>query len=124
MGFSGLLETIMGIDKNIRFTLVSDFYGNTVCCRHREGVENYLTDYETSESLYNSAQMWKIRNEHSPKIGKGRYAFVEYGKISRLTMPLSEDRLLLVTIGNTENPMRLIEPILNQISYQEQVQLV
>lgn len=114
----------MEIDDNIRFTLVCDYYGNTVCSRHKEGVENYLADYETSQLLYSSAQMWKSRNEHSDKIGRGMYAFVEYGKICRLTLPLSEERLILVTIGKTENPMKLIEPILNKISYPEKSQMV
>jgi hypothetical protein len=115
--YSGVLESIMRLDKNIRFTLICDMYGNTVCCKHRDGVQNYLTDRETQEALYQSAQMWNLRRENSKKIGQGRYAFVEYEKICRFTMPFGEDRILLVTCDINENPMKIVKPIFNQIAY-------
>jgi len=116
MDYKILLETIMGCDKNIRFLLVSDMYGNIVRSLHREGEYNFLSEDETKDAIQNSAESWKIRKEHAAKIGKGKYALVEYEKISRITMPLSDDRLLLVTTDNEVSPLKIIEPILNQIS--------
>ena len=112
-----LLNTILDSDTNIRFLLVSDMYGNIVNSSHREGEKNFLSEDETKQSLVNSAESWRTRKDHSAKIGKGKYAFVEYEKICRITMPLDDDRLLLVTTDNKENPLKRVELILNQISH-------
>ncbi len=40
---------------------------------------------------------WKSRNEVSAKIGRGKYALVEYEKIKRITMPLDFDHILYIT---------------------------
>jgi len=116
-----MLKTIMDSDTNIRFSLVSDMYGNVETCRHREGEDNFLTEKETKDAIQYSADAWRIRRENSAKIGKGKYALVEYEKISRVTMPLSDERLLLVTIDNNQNPMKRIQLILNQVSYPKNV---
>lgn len=116
MDYSSLLDTIMSTNKDIRFSLVSDMYGNVVTCRHREGEQNLLSDEETRDSLRYSAEAWKVRNEHAKKIGRGKYAFVEYEKISRITLLLSEDRFLLITADRKDNSIDIIKPILNKIS--------
>ena len=46
----------------------------------------------------------------------GKYALVEYEKITRLTMPIDEDNLLLVTADSTKSPMKIIDTILSIIS--------
>ena len=117
-----MLKTIMDSDPDIRFSLVSDMYGNVVTCKHREGEGNFLTEKETKDAIQYSAEAWRIRREHAAKIGKGKYALVEYEKISRITMPLSDDRLLLVTIDNNQNPLKRIELILNQVSHPKNIE--
>ena len=107
----------MDSDKHIRFSLVSDMYGNIINSKHRDGEHNLLSEDETKEALEYSAESWRIRGEHANKIGKGKYALVEYEKISRITMPLGDDRLLLVTTDNEQSPVKRIELILNQIAH-------
>ena len=116
MKYNVLLETIMRSDKGIRFSLVSDKYGNIITCRHRVGESNFLTEDETKDSLHYSVECWKIRKQHAKKIGIGKYAMVEYEKIIRLTMPIDDENLLLITADNTKSPMKIIDPILNIIS--------
>jgi len=38
-----------------------------------------------------------LRNSLASKVGKGKYAMAEYEKIKRITVPLDNDHLLLVT---------------------------
>jgi len=116
MKYNVLLETIMSSDKDIRFSLISDKYGNVITCRHRKGENNFLTEDETTDSLHYSVESWKIRKQHAKKIGMGKYALVEYEKITRLTMPIDEDNLLLVTADSTKSPMKIIDHILSIIS--------
>jgi len=116
MRYNVLLETIMSSDKGIRFSLVSDKYGNIITSRQRAGESNFLSQDETKDSLHYSVESWKIRKQHAKKIGVGKYAMVEYEKIIRLTMPIDDENLLLITADNTKSPMKIIDPILNIIS--------
>ena len=119
MDYTPLLDKIMGLDKNIRFSLICDMHGNVVNTRHREKLENYLTENETKDALQYSVESWRVRNHHSKKIGKGKFAFVEYEKLRRITMPLNEDRMLLVTVDKDGENYEIIDRILNQIRHPE-----
>jgi len=110
MDYTPLLDKIMGLDKNIRFSLISDMHGNIVNTRHREKLENYLTENETKDALQYSVESWRVRNQ---------FAFVEYEKLRRITMPLNEDRMLLVTVDKDGENYEIIDRILNQIRHPE-----
>jgi hypothetical protein len=43
------------------------------------------------------------------KVGKGRYAMAEYQKIKRITFPLEENHLLLVTTELDANHHKIIQ---------------
>ena len=90
-------KDIVNIDPNIRLVTICDSDGKTMYSRHRQGVENLLTPEETKKSLEMAMTGWKVRNELSHKIGKGRYVVAEYEKIKRITMPFGDDYLLYVT---------------------------
>ena len=117
MDFKLLIDQIIGIDQSIRFAIISDMYGNIVNTRHREGLENFLSDEETKDSLQYSVEAWRIRNQHAHKIGKGRYALVEYEKLRRITIPIGEDRILLITMDNVGNHFEVLTKILDQIKF-------
>jgi len=107
----------MNLDKKIRFSVICDMYGNIVLTRHREGLENFLTETETKDALQYAVEAWRIRYKHESKIGKGKFALVEYEKLRRITIPLSHERLLLITLDNSDNDFAVIENILNQIKF-------
>ena len=117
MDYQILIENIMKLDKKIRFVVICDMYANIVLTRHREGLENFLTEVETKDALQYAVEAWRIRHTHEPKLGKGKFALVEYEKLRRITIPLSHERLLLITLDNTENGFKVIENILNQIMF-------
>ncbi len=54
---------------------------------------------------------WQTRRKFSQKIGEGQYAMAVYGKIIRLTIPLNEDQILLVTLDNVLEAPKLIGDI-------------
>ncbi|MGI0086977.1 MAG: DUF6659 family protein [Nitrosotalea sp.] len=87
----------MGIDPKIRFATIFDMSGKVMYSSHREGTKNLLTHEESQKSLQLAINAWKSRNEVSDKIGKGKYALVEYEKIKRITMPLDSDHILYIT---------------------------
>jgi len=87
----------MDIDPKIRFATIFDTSGNVMFSEHRKGVENLLSSDESKSSLQFAINAWKSRNEVSDKIGKGKYALVEYEKIKRITMPLDAEHILYIT---------------------------
>ena len=107
----------MNLDKKIRFSVICDMYANIVITRHRDGLENFLTEAESKDALQYAVEAWRSRHQHENKIGKGKFALVEYEKIRRITIPLSHERLLLITLDNSDNDFAVIENILNQIKF-------
>lgn len=87
----------MEIDPKIRFATIFDMNGNIMYSSHRKGVQNLLSPEESKRSLQLAINAWKSRNEVSDKIGKGKYALVEYEKLKRITMPLDSDHILYLT---------------------------
>ena len=53
---------------------------------------------ETKDSLKRAIATWKVRDELSNKVGKGRYAIVGYDKIKRITVPLTNGHMLFVSV--------------------------
>ena len=115
MEFEHLLDRIMDLDPNIRHTRVCDMAGNVVSSRQRKGVVNLLTEEETRESLKYSVNSWKTRAQLAHKIGKGRYVLAVYEKLRRVTMPLGEDHLLLVSFDNKGGQMDIVEKLENEL---------
>jgi len=87
----------MALDPKIRFATIFDMNGNVMTSGHRKGVQILLSPEESQKSLQLAINAWKSRNEVSNKIGKGKYALVEYEKLKRITMPLDEDHILYIT---------------------------
>ena len=117
MDYKLLIDQVIDLDQSIRFAIISDMYGNIVNTRHREGLDNFLSDEETRDSLQYSVEAWRVRNKHANKIGKGRYALVEYEKIRRITIPIGEDRILLLTMDNVGNHFEVLGKILDQMKF-------
>jgi len=108
------IDRIMELDENIRFATIFDFDGNQKVTRTRKGISPYLTPDETKDTLKTSTNAWKSRMKHSDKIGKGLYILAVYEKLRRVTVPLKDNHLLLVTIDN-KGGKDIIDRILNQL---------
>jgi hypothetical protein len=115
MEFEHLLDRVMDLDKNIRHARVCDMNGNVVCSRQRPGVVNLLTEEETRESLKYSVNSWKVRAQLADKIGKGRYVLAVYEKLRRVTLPLDQNHLLLVSFDNKGGQMDIVEKLENEL---------
>jgi hypothetical protein len=97
MDYQSFQEKAMKISPSIRYATITDLNGRVKSSGHRKGVKNLLTTKESLQSLKSSANIWKARNQLSRKIGKGKYALAEYGKIKRIVIPLEKGHLLYLT---------------------------
>lgn len=111
-----ILENVMHTDKQIRYATIFDHEGREVSTRVRDEIEPFLDELDTKETLRYAANAWKIRRSFEPKIGKGRYVLAVYDKLRRLTMPVGDRYLLMVTWGIEGGSSQIIEHLENMFS--------
>jgi hypothetical protein len=116
MDYDSLCKQILNLDPKVRFAGICDDSGEIKYGGQREGVKNLLSPEETKKSNLQALARWGLRNALASKIGKGKYAMAEYEKIKRITVPLENDHLLLVTteveadhIGIINNVLKLVQ---------------
>ena len=116
MNYGNLCKAVINIDSNIRFAGICDESGEIKYGGQREGVEDMLSSEETRKSNLQALARWGLRNSLSSKIGKGKYAMAEYEKIKRITIPLDDDHLLLITTEVQADHSKIISNTLKFLS--------
>ncbi len=107
-----MCKDILNLDPKIRFVGICDDTGEIRYARQREGVNNLLSAEETKKSNVAALARWGLRKSLAPKTGKGIYAMAQYEKIKRVTVPLENDYLLLVTTEVEADHGRIIDSVL------------
>ena len=115
MDFNSLCKDIINLDSKVRYAAVCDDSGDVKYGGQREGITNLLSSEETKRSNLQALARWSLRNSLSSKIGKGQYAMAVYDKIKRVTFPLENDHLLLVTMEPDSNHDKIINGVLSLI---------
>ena len=115
MDYGKLCKEILDLDPKIRFAGICDDTGETKFGGQREGIKNLLSPEETKRSNLQALARWALRNSLSPKVGKGKYAMAEYEKVKRITIPLDNSHLLLVTTEVNADHSRLIDQVLKLV---------
>jgi hypothetical protein len=116
MDFDKLCKDTLALDPMIRFAGVCDDSGEIKFGGQREGVTNLLSKEETKRSNLQAIARWALRSSLAPKVGKGRYAMAEYQKIKRITFPLEESHLLLITTEVDADHNKIIQDVLSKLT--------
>ena len=106
-----ILEKIIQNENNVRFGAICNRHGEITTKNLRPGITSHLNEYETSKLLREAASSWHYRHQLSYKLGKGKFALAVYEKIIRLTIPLDQENLLLLTLNHFEDIPQLVENI-------------
>ena len=106
-----LVKKIVELDSSIRFGAISNRFGEIIAKFPRAGVTLHLNDYETSKLLREASSSWHYRHQLSFKLGKGIFALAVYEKLIRLTLPIDQENLLLLTLENFDNIPQLVENV-------------
>ena len=109
--YNQMCKLILKMD-NVRFAGICDATGEITYGGQREGVVRLLSSEETKRSLLQALARWKLRDELGTKSGRGKYAMAEYEKMKRITIPMDETHLLLVTTDVQANHSKIIEDVL------------
>ncbi len=109
--YQNLLKKIIQSNEAVRFTAICLNFGTITDKAQRDGVSLLLSERDTEKLVGEAIHSWQTRRKFSQKIGEGRYAMAVYDKIIRMTIPLNEFQILLVTLDNTLETPKLIDNI-------------
>jgi hypothetical protein len=117
MDYDSLCKHILNVDPKVRFAGICDDSGEIKYGGQREGIKNLLSPEETKRSNLQALARWGLRNALAAKTGKGKYAMAEYEKIKRITVPLENDHLLLVTTEVEADHRSIINNVLKLVQH-------
>ncbi len=115
MDFERLQKQVMSLDPDVRLAIILNRSGERVCGGYRENLKTFLTPDELSMVLFHACQRWEGRKHLVHKIGNARYSMTEYEKVKRMSFPLDENHMMLVSTGIAVDHTKIINDVLNLI---------
>ena len=94
LDYGQFFDRVMKIDPNIRLVAA---YDGKFRAKLREGIQRNLSDEEIKSSMIDAQNRWILRKNMSFKIGEPKFAMAQYGRVNRITIPLDDDRVILLT---------------------------
>lgn len=98
MDFESLYANIMKTDSTIRYAVVQNNTGEKICGGFRDNISPILNNEELKMMHYYASQRRHTRKNIEHKLGTTKYAMAEYDKLKRITFPINEKYLLLLTM--------------------------
>ena len=87
--FSAFTQSILNVDKSIRWVGITDQNGIIINERDRQGLDPLLTIEENHDFALNTITRHKTRLKFEPKMGELTYTFRRYTKMSRCLIPIN-----------------------------------
>ena len=111
MDIERICKDVLDIDEAIRFSMivrdgVKKFGG------YRYNTVGILDSEELDQSIWYAHERMAGRKIAEHKLGKTKYAMAEYEKVKRMTFPLDNKTLLLVSVDVDSDHNKIIKKIL------------
>jgi len=107
--YGKFFDEVLKLDENIRFVAV---YDGQLNAKFKEGIQGYFKEEEINSSLSDAQKRWASRKKLSFKIGEPKFAMAEYAKVNRITFPLDNDGIILVTTELGVDVSKLVDKII------------
>lgn len=115
MDFEKLFIDILKIDSTIRYAAIQTNTGEKIAGGFRENTTPILSDDELKMMHYYASQRWQTRKNIEHKLGHAKYALAEYDDIKRITFPIDEKYLLMLTTEIDADHTKIINTVLELI---------
>jgi len=116
MDFDKLFSDVLNIDSGIRYAAVQNNAGKIITGGFRENITPILNDEDLQMMHYYASQRWQTRKNIEHKLGSAKYAFAEYDEIKRISFPIDEKHLLMVTTQLNSDHTNVITKVLELIN--------
>jgi len=94
--FYAFTQSILNIDRSIRWVGITDQNGIIINERDRPRLEPLLTLEENYDFAINTIKRHKTRLKFEPKMGELTYTFRRYTRMSRCLIPINENKYYLI----------------------------
>ena len=106
--YGKFFDEVLRLDQNIRFVAIHD---GQFKAKYRIDTKGYFEEGEIKSSLSEAQSRWDSRKKLSFKIGEPKFAMARYGKINRITIPLGNEGVILVTTELGVNIDKLVDGV-------------
>jgi hypothetical protein len=97
-----MCKEILSADASIRFVGAANKLGKIIFAEYRQDIAPLLTREEAELSIVRSSLMMAMRKDQESKLGKNLYAVAAYEKVTRATVPLANNDLLMISFDKLE----------------------
>jgi len=94
--FYAFTQSILNIDRSIRWVGITDQNGIIINERDRPRLEPLLTLEENYDFAINTIKRHKTRLKFEPKMGELTYTFRRYTRMIRCLIPINENKYYLI----------------------------
>jgi len=115
LDFDKLYADVMKINSTIRYAVIQNNTGEKICGGFRDNINPILNDDELKMMHYYASQRWETRKNIEHKLGNTKYAMAEYDKLKRITFPINEKYMLLLTTEINTEHVSIIDKVLELI---------
>ena len=105
-------EELLNLDSSLRWIGISNKYGVLINVEQREGLKPLMSEEESEDYAAAAVSRYRTRIKFQSKIGKLNYAVGRYENVTRITIPISNDYFLLLTIDKEKNYDDLINKMI------------
>jgi uncharacterized protein with NAD-binding domain and iron-sulfur cluster len=112
LNFEELYDDVLAIDSTIRYAVIQNNVGEKIHGGFRDRIIPILNEDELKMMHYYASQRWQTRKNIEHKLGNTKYAMAEYAKLKRITFPIDEKNLLMITTEINAHHPEIIEKIL------------
>ena len=98
MNLDELCKNVMKINEDVRFAGVLDKNGQLVSGGYKDGLSSHLQSDESKMSFHYASRAWESRKNLSHRVGKEKFAIVEFEKVKMISIPVDGNNILLVSV--------------------------
>jgi len=91
-------EELLNLDMSLRWIGISNKYGVLINVEQRQGLQPLMSEEESEEYAAAAISRYRTRVKFQTKIGKLNYAVGRYENVTRITVPISNDYFVLLTV--------------------------
>jgi hypothetical protein len=92
--YGKFFDNVMNLDSNIRLVAV---YDGRFKAKLRNGTRRNFEDEEIKSSMIEAQNRWIFRKKMGFKTVEPKFAMAQYDKTNRITIPLDDDGVILLT---------------------------
>jgi len=96
-------EELLNLDMSLRWIGISNKYGVLINVEQRQGLQPLMSEEESEEYAAAAVSRYRTRVKFQTKSGKLNYAVGRYENVTRVTVPISNDYFVLLTVDKEIN---------------------